>query len=261
MRTLFSVKKSISETLIVVFNSNANKAFINKSGNLVANLEGYQTLTSSETSVIWVAEEKYNWYTNNDLKILTFISSFVEDNKIKKIVLIGMSGGGYASCRFACLLAKKFNNKNVLKIISIGINARTGIREDLIQRAGLMAAKVQWRNNAEDLSTLLFKSESYKGQICSLDNLDLVFQIEIFKEFLKNVEFHVLYDSLNPYEQIFSEDVNRDNFFKHPFALGLSHIQGCVKIFQILMSSKFIENLMNSNKGGQGKKEAFNLLY
>jgi pimeloyl-ACP methyl ester carboxylesterase len=136
-------------------------------------------LTSSETSVIWVAEEKYNWYTNNDLKILTFISSFVENNKIKKIVLIGMSGGGYASCRFACLLAKKFNNKNVLKIISIGINARTGIRKDLIERAGLMAAKVQWRNNAEDLSTLPFKSESYKGQICSLDKLDLVFQIDL----------------------------------------------------------------------------------
>jgi hypothetical protein len=49
----------------------------------------------------------------------------------------------------------------------------------LIERAGLMAAKVQWRNNAEDLSTLPFKSESYKGQICSLDKLDLVFQIDL----------------------------------------------------------------------------------
>lgn len=226
---------------------------MNKSGNLVANLEGYQTLTSSETSVIWVAEEKYNWYTNNDLKILTFVSSFVEDNKIKKIVLIGMSGGGYASLRFACLLAKKFNDKNVLKIISIGINARTRIRKDLIKRAGLMAAKVQWRNNAEDLKTFLFNAEKYKGQICSLDKLDLVFQIDLFKEFLKNVEFHVLYDSLNPYEKIFSEDVKRENYFKHPFALGLSHIQGCVKIFQILMASKFIEKLIGINKLGLSK--------
>jgi hypothetical protein len=258
MRTLFSVKKSISETLIVVFNSNANKAFINKNGNLVANLEGYQTLTSSETSVIWVAEEKYNWYTNNDLKILTFICSFAEDNKIKKIVLMGMSGGGYASFRFACLLAKQFNNKNVLKIISIGINARTGIRKDLIKRAGLMAAKVQWRYNAEDLRTFLFISENYQGQICSLDKLDLVFQIDLFKEFLKNVEFHVLYDSLNPYEKIFSEDVITESFIKHPFALGFSHIQGCVKIFQILMTSKFLEKLINSDVQRSGEKVAFN---
>jgi hypothetical protein len=244
MRTLYFQKNMHTDTLCVVFNSSGSAAYELPNGNLTARFEGLHYFKNLNCSVLWVAEDICTWYTRNELKILSYINTFTKNNSIKKIILLGLSGGGFASIRFACLLAKEFYEKKEIEIISIGINPRTGIRDELMIKAKDLAKKMQWEYNSQDLNAMLFKSKNYGGELFPLEKIDLAYQLDFYKKFTEQTKIFVFFDSLNPYEKIFSGDIDGEIIKKHPHELALSHVEGGIVLFRVLFEKNILGRIL-----------------
>jgi hypothetical protein len=81
---------------------------------------------------------------------------------------------------------------------------------------------------------LNFKDIKQKNPI----NQKLIYGIFCF------TKFHILYDSLNPYEKVFAEDLRGDNIYKHRFPYGMSHGDGCKQIFKILTEYNLLQKFI-----------------
>jgi hypothetical protein len=244
MKTLFFTKNGIGDKLFIVFNSHANLASDDSIKGNLTQLEGYNFFKSHENYVIWVAEERCSWYTNNEIKIQEFITNFIKKNNIKKIILFGLSAGGFAALRFACIISEKFHAQSDIEIVSIAINTQTGFRDDLIAEARHLGHKTQFKKGILGQDPILLKTEDYGGELFPLEKIDLIFQMNFYSNFIRDTKFHILYDSLNPYEKVFAEDLRGDNIYKHRFPYGMSHGDGCKQIFKILTEYNLLQKFI-----------------
>ena len=244
MKTFFFTKRGVGDKLFIVFNSHANLAHEDSSQGNSTQLEGYNFFKSQNSNVIWIAEERCSWYTNNEVKIQIYLSTFIKKNNIRKVILFGLSAGGFASLRFACIISEKFHAQSNFEVVSIAVNTQTGFRDDLIAKAMHLGHAMQWQKGLLGQDPILLKSEDYGGELFPLEKIDIIFQMDFYSKFIRNAKFNILYDSLNPYEKVFADDIKGENIYKHPFAYGLAHGDGCKQIFKILTEYNLLQKFV-----------------
>jgi len=229
--TLVLLRDVPSDKLLVVFNSYAALAFGDLDKSFSTHLQGYGFFCTMQASVLWIAEARASWYTENDAALLSKISALVAQKGIKTVAMFGMSSGGYAAIRFAHLLSHQ-PLPSVHTITCVAINPVTGFRPDLLDVVKEGVDECGW--DAAPRSVVL-ECDAFASTLCAPEELDLRVQFSINPATSDRVMHHIFYNEQNSFDRTFADDLVDDRVRKWPFKIGASHHDGCLAIFSWLI--------------------------
>lgn len=162
------------------------------------------------------------WYVDSFDKIMTMI----EMHSYKKVVIQGLSIGGFASLWLAESLARK--NPNI-QYYSIAMQPLTSLKFEFLQYL---------RDNFSDGARSKIPTDDLLSILPSDIELDIASMLDVP---LPNVQHYVLFDRLNPAEKYSSERLKSTRVILTGFDLGVSHGNGSGKI----ANSSILKQLQN----------------
>lgn len=213
-----------SKTLLVTFNGTGNFAGLRDT-----KWEFYNLPFIADLDYVHFSESRpSHWYLDQTRSIISILRGCISTG-YEKVILCGMSSGGYASIYFAEALAREFRN---IDFKSYSINPQTihslEARNEVLQRfpdnmRPIVITNAELKNrdcDSTELNEII--SESDAGNIC-------------------NAQHSIFFDSQNECDTFYSSFLAEFSRVKmYPKALGLSHGDGCASIFHMDMIQKEI---------------------
>lgn len=227
-RVVAVCRPSKTKNLIVYFNGINGKAYGRPEKPFSTNFESYTTVIQYDAHAIWIAEETPTWYLGRQAIILSILKTYILDNGISAVKLVGSSAGGYAAIRYGMLLDKSLRQAGFDAIIlSYGINPQTGFRPQLLRKIKRAIAVQGWDSGAFGTDPLFLPPalyERFQPLVVDLSELLRGYEPANFGIVLVN-------DDSNPIERVFCADIANLGYvvhLKHHFKLG--HGEGCKTI-------------------------------
>ena len=243
-----------AESLVVVINSYVNHLHGAPKYDHSTKLEMFSLARRFHASFIWFAETRKQWYLQYENTMLEKILSLIEYpslNSLKRVILIGISAGGYSAIRLCVRLKDLLALESVLTIQAIAVNPQTGfvdgVTECLIDMPNDEAAPQSPGFGCDPVFLGYEEIRSIGEHLQPVDRGKWFSEINISNLIAAtqlrnwpNSFIYVYYDSLNPIERFYSEQVAEFSCVKlFPIALGVRHSVGC----NILAA-----NILNSNE-------------
>lgn len=228
-RLVTVLRPSDAPHLIVCFNGYSRMAHARPDLPFETALMGLNWLTVFDANILWVAEEKPTWYLQHEETVISRITDIMLERGIRTVKLIGSSAGAYAAIRAGLLLDKAMVERGIsASIFSFPMNPQTGFRPELIERAAAASIRAGWNPRLLGVDPILLADvyrDAYHYKLPDISDI-----IRVYKP--KNFATILMYDSLNPIEQVFSGDIlSAEWLIAFPKPLGIPHGSGCTQFW------------------------------
>ncbi|MCM2401123.1 hypothetical protein NBH20_08145 [Rhizobium sp. S153] len=236
-RLVTVLRPSDTRNLIVCFNGYSLRAHARPDLPFETALAAYNWLHVFNANLVWAAEENTTWYLQHEETVISRLLKLIEERGISSVKFVGSSGGGYASIRAGLLLDKCLAERGLsTSIFSFAINPQTGFRPELIEQAREAVFRAGWPPRLLGSDPILLPDVYHKAHMHKLPDIRQI--IPIYKP--KNFAAILMYDSLNPIEQVFSGDIlSAEWVLGFPQPLGLPHGVGCTRFWTEFLWEKF----------------------
>lgn len=228
-RLVTVLRPSDSHNLIVCFNGYSRMAHARPDLPFETALMGLNWLNVFDANILWVAEEKPTWYLQHEETVISRIIDIMLERDIREIKFIGSSAGAYASIRAGLLLDKALVERGIsASIFAFAMNPQTGFRTELIERAVTTSIRAGWNPRLLGVDPILLADvyrDAYQHKLPDISDI-----VQVYKP--KNFATILMYDSLNPIEQVFSGDIlSAEWLIAFPKPLGVPHGSGCTQFW------------------------------
>lgn len=168
------------------------------------------------------------WYLDNFAEIQTLIQL----KSYKKVVLVGMSIGGYGALWFAEKLAR-LNPQT--QYYSVATQPQTSLDPEFIYGLKWKCSKVQDKRPKVPHNTILLD--------LLVQQLDLD-AASALNQPLPNLQHHIFYDKGNEMESLCSERMASERTHLHGFDFNVRHGEGCGKIWATGEIQKLLQTIL-----------------